>query len=181
MIMTKSYKNLAFTLAACLLLGGLLQGCGTKPAASASQGAASDASKAAASSDSSAAGGNSSGSENGKDAKQGGRFGGDRANRAAGREDALKKMLEQNGVTGTDATDLAQQIQTNHVQMKWVTDQLKSGKKAADVIADIKAGKAPKQERPGGKKDNANDAGKKDDSSGSGSAGAGSQDASKSS
>lgn len=107
-----------------MMLAGVLTGCGSNNAAqSATNGQANNSS-----------GGQQQNKGNGQ--HNGGN--GQRMNPTQQFQDA--------GASEEDAQKLASLLREDHVQPKWIVDQLQSGRKASDIEQDIQDGKAPKMQ-----------------------------------
>lgn len=59
----------------------------------------------------------------------------------------LLQALENAGASETEAKDLEKLIRENHIQMKWVMEQLKNKVPVSTITNDIKNGTAPKMEK----------------------------------
>ncbi|MGZ4134750.1 MAG: hypothetical protein ACXVC1_05605 [Tumebacillaceae bacterium] len=71
----------------------------------------------------------------------------------------FQKTLQDAGISADDAKSLMQLARDNHVQMKWLMDQIKNKVSVATITDEIKNGKAPKATQNG----NGNWQGKKGD------------------
>lgn len=139
----KSMQKLGLLIAGVALVG-LLTGCGGST------------STAAADNGNSAA--NGSGQHNGQ------HNGGGKGNRGGMN---IEQRLQDAGASADDAKALMQLVRDNHVQIKWVLDQLNNKVPVSTITDDIKNGKAPKMTQNG----NGHWGGKKSGTGGNGSNG----------
>jgi hypothetical protein len=61
----------------------------------------------------------------------------------------FQKTLQDAGISADDAKTLMQLARDNHVQMKWLMDQIKNKVSVATITDEIKNGKAPKATQNG--------------------------------
>jgi hypothetical protein len=128
---------------AALLICAILPACGIKPTA--------------------AAGNDGGGAKSAASATDPAKMQGEKKTGDAGKQDKqakreqmsekLKKAWEAKGVTPADADKIISLLKSGNFEPRWVMEQLKAGRKASDIIRDLRSGKAPKKEAASGNKD----------------------------